>query len=154
MEPMFVITFPVQSIRWGMVKATAAAAGSEGAEVEQHRPASEAVGARLLMAVQTTAGIQQSGQAIHQTIDLAPSAMTARMGVSNGIFRCPLPEFGNRFAHGRGPRTIVKPDTERRQAGFKISRRHGPVHFPDALVQFAGLAATIKMGNGASATPK
>ena len=68
MEPMLVIVLSVKSMsRAGVVTAEAAARG-EGAKVEQQGPASEATGARMLMAVQPAAGIQQAGQPVHQSI--------------------------------------------------------------------------------------
>ena len=65
---MSVVGFLIQSVRGAVVFARAVAAGGEGAEVLQERPAAQPKFRRPLVAVQAPAVVQKPRQAVHQTV--------------------------------------------------------------------------------------
>lgn len=142
-EPMGVILYLIETVSGALVFTVLIAARGEGAKVLQQCPAAQPTLRRMLVAVKSAAGVQKSGQSVHQTIGQITGAVAARMRVAHRILVRPVPQFGDDVHDGFAPGPRCEPDPERGPPRVKLVGRAGAVHLPDLLVQFSGLAAAV-----------
>lgn len=133
----------VESVGGALVFPGLAATGREWAKVLQKSPASQTSLARTLVSVKTTACIQKTRQAVHQTVHQIARAMATGMRITDRILRFTVAQLGHHLPHRFRPSALLTPRAECRHPLAELAGRRRPVHLPHALVQLAGLAATV-----------
>lgn len=106
---MGVVLFMVESVGGALVSPELSATGRERAKVLQKGPASQASLAGTLVSVKTTAGIQESGQAVHQAVHQIARAMAAGMGVTDHILRLTVAQLIYHLKHRFRPSALLAP---------------------------------------------
>src|SRR3989304_1772219 len=132
-----------ESVSGAVVRSGEAAARRIGAEVLQEGPASQASLAGHPVTVETTAGVEESRQAVHQAVDEVAGAMTAGMVIAHRILCFPVPELGEHLLHGFRPGALLAPPPEARHPLATPARPGGAVNLPHAVMQVAGLTAAV-----------
>ena len=86
-----------ESMGGALVLAGLATAGSKWSEVLEQSPAAQASLAGNAVPVKTTAIVEESCQAVHQTVHQVAGAMATEMRIGNHILRFPIPELRHRL---------------------------------------------------------
>ena len=140
---MYVVLLLIEPVSGTLVDSSVAATRGEGAKVLQQRPASQTQLAVVLVAVKSATGIQQAGQAVHQSVDQIAGAMRAGVIVADHILRRSFPQLGDHFLHRRRPGSLLEPLAKHRHPLAEFIRRRRTIHVPHLPMQPVGFAAAV-----------